>query len=165
MFIKFKNLRSNAWLWHDNLHEANLHEANLYGANLHGACLCETNLTNADLTDTDLTDTDLTDANLCRANLCRANLYGANLTGVNLNGANLYGANFSFASWPLWCSSFSLGKTDDRLTAQLVRHTLEVAAANDSNYGRAVIAALAPLDRFHKYKIGVEPFRIKRRQN
>ena len=83
----------------------------------------------------------------------------ANLRGADLRGANLSGANLDFSSYPLSCKSLHLGKTDDRLTAQLVRHTLAVAGANDTDYGKAIVAALINLDKFHEYRSDVKAYK------
>ena len=109
----------------------------------------------------DLSGANLSNADLSEADLSGAYLRGANLSGVDLSGADLRGADLDFTSWPLWCGSFCLGKTDDRLTAQLVRHTLEVAKANDSEYGRAVFGALFALDKFHEFRGDVRPIEKK----
>jgi hypothetical protein len=136
-----------------SLYRANLTDASLSDANLAGATLKGTNLTNANLDGANLTD-----ANLYGANLTNASLAMADLTRTYLCGANLTGADVDQAAWPLWCGTFDLGKTDDRLTAQLVRHTLEVAATNGSEYGEAVAEALRGLDKFHEYRRDVEPW-------
>ena len=141
----------------------NLTGASLYRANLAGTTLSDANLTAATLEGTNLADANLDGANLANANLRGANLTNANLamadlTGTYLRGANLTGVDVDQAAWPLWCGTFDLGRTDDRLTAQLVRHTLEVAAANDSEYGKEVAEALRGLDKFHEYRKDVEPW-------
>jgi hypothetical protein len=106
-------------------------------------------------------------ADLIGANLGGAILRGADLIDANLTGADLSNANLDLSAWPLWCGSFGLGRTDDRLVAQLLRHTREVAQllrhtrevarACDSEYGRAVLEALRSLDKFHEYRGDVGP--------
>ena len=142
-----------AWLNNDADAE-HAERANLRGADLRGADLRGANLSGANLSWANLSEANLSGANLRGADLC-----GANLSEANLRGANLSGANLDFSSYPLSCKSLHLGKTDDRLTAQLVRHTLAVAGANDTDYGKAIVAALINLDKFHEYRSDVKAYK------
>ena len=104
-------VKSGADLRVANLSEADLSGANLYGANLSGANLSEANLSGADLR--------------------VANLYGANLSEAYLSEADLSGANLDFSCLPLSCRSLNIGKTDKRLSVQMLFHAYKFAEKCD----------------------------------
>jgi len=123
------------WLNKEPGEKADLCDADLCGANLRGA--------------------DLRDADLCGANLRHADLRGADLRGADLRGADLRyvdlryadlryvdlrDANLDFSAWPLWCGSLRIGKTDDKLVAQLLYHTLAVAKASDGPLAKKLLS-------------------------
>ena len=138
--------------------------ANLRGADLRSVDLRGANLEDADLEDANLRGANLRDADLEGADLRGANLEGADLRNANLEGADLRDADLDFCAYSLSCASLHPGKTDDRLTAQLVRHTLAVAAANESDYGKATVAALIEMDRFHEFRSDVKPYKEEREE-
>jgi len=139
-----------------DLSNADLSNADLSGAVLSDAVLSDAVLSDAVLSGADLRWTDLRGAVLCGADLRGADLRGAVLRGAVLCEAELRRAYLDYASWPLSCGSFNLGATDDRLTAQLLQHTLHVVLANKSEYGKTVVKALLPLQRFHGFRNDVK---------
>jgi len=74
-----------------------------------------------DFHDADLRGATLHDADLYGANLRGADLRRADLRRANLRGADLRDADLDYASFPLWCGTFSL-LCDTRLVSQLLYH-------------------------------------------
>ena len=74
---------------------------------------------------------DLRVANLSEADLSGANLYGAKLYGANLYEADLSGVNLDFSCLPLSCRSLNIGKTDKRLSVQMLFHAYKFAEKCD----------------------------------
>ena len=92
----------------------------------------------ANLRDADLTRANLRGANLRGADLTRANLRGANLRDADLFYADLRGANLDFASWPLWCGSFS-AITDEKQQIQILEHGFRLIEKNGSEEMRKIL--------------------------
>ena len=65
------------------------------------------------------------------ADLRVANLYGANLSEAYLSEADLSGANLDFSCLPLSCRSLNIGKTDKRLSVQMLFHAYKFAEKCD----------------------------------
>ena len=73
----------------------------------------------------DLRRADLSGADLRRADLRWADLSGADLSGADLRRADLRRADLDYASFPLWCGTFSL-LCDTRLVSQLLYHLCRI---------------------------------------
>ena len=89
------------------------------------------NLRVADLSGADLHRANLHEADLHEADLIGANLSGANLRGANLSGADLIGANLDFSCLTLSCKTLHIGKTDKRLSVQILYHAYKFAEKCD----------------------------------
>lgn len=124
-------IKSGANLSGVNLSFTNLYNADLRSANLHGANLRFANLQSADLRNADMRNADMVGATLHGADLRGADLRGADmrdtkLYDADLGSTDLRGATFDFASWPLSCKTFYIGKCDDKLFYQFLYHALRL---------------------------------------
>ncbi len=80
---------------------------------------------------TNLSDINLSGVNLADADLTGADLRKTNLKGANLTGADLTGANLDFSCLSLSCKTLNIGKTDKRLSCQLLYHFYKFAEKCD----------------------------------
>lgn len=80
----------------------------------------------------------------------------ADLSRANLSGADLSGVCFDFSCWGLSCKTLDIGKSDAKLCAQLLYHTLRVIEKCDDQEMKKLLKLKTLLKQANKFHRAVE---------